>query len=375
MPSSNRTIPFFPIRPGSTGTATVSRRPALPCLTVEPRSRTGSSPRAELPGPSSLPRDIRPAESCKIVSHKFMPAISPMSRGDSPLGHPVQLLTISAWLLVIPSGRARETICHHEASSVQTKPERPGRISAGRARETIRHHEASCRPVQIHSARPYPGRPHSRDYLSPRGELPSGPVLSWSGPAEPLVGGHPGRPRSRDYLSPRGELPSSSRSTRPGRIPAGRARETIRHHEASCRPIQILSARQYLGRPHSRDYLSPRGEPLSHSRISHTVFNLELDCRHSTQACSSSSRRGPPGSSLLPPDAPPLIFEFAPSKHHPRSPFSQGSSPPAHRLESQGYPGAPNQTRISPLTPTLAEQPGPAARVLSYALRAADRGS
>ncbi len=124
MPSSNR-ISFFPIRPGSTGTATVSRRPALPCLTVEPRSRTGSSPRAELPGPSSLPRDIRPAESCKIVSHKFMPAISPMSRGDSPLGHPVQLLTISAWLLVIPSGRARETICHHEASSVQTKPERP----------------------------------------------------------------------------------------------------------------------------------------------------------------------------------------------------------------------------------------------------------
>ena len=285
MQSSNRTIPFFPIRPGSTGTATVSRRPALPCLTVEPRSRTGSSPRAELPGPSSLPRDIRPAESCKIVSHKFMPAISPMSRGDSPLGHPVQLLTISAWLLVIPSGRTRETICHHEASSVQTKPERPGRISAGRARETIRH------------------------------------------------------------------------------------------HEASCRPIQILSARPYLGRPHSRDYLSPRGEPLSHSRISHTVFNLELDCRHSTQACSSSSRRGPPGSSLLPPDAPPLIFEFAPSKHHPRSPFSQGSSPPAHRLESQGYPGAPNQTRISPLTPTLAEQPGPAARVLSYALRAADRGS
>ena len=116
MQSSNRTIPFFPIRPGSTGTATVSRRPALPCLTVEPRSRTGSSPRAELPGPSSLPRDIRPAESCKIVSHKFMPAISPMSRGDSPLGHPVQLLTISAWPLVIPSGRARETIRHHEAS-------------------------------------------------------------------------------------------------------------------------------------------------------------------------------------------------------------------------------------------------------------------
>ena len=182
MQSSNRTIPFFPIRPGSTGTATVSRRPALPCLTVEPRSRTGSSPRAELPGPSSLPRDIRPAESCKIVSHKFMPAISPMSRGDSPLGHPVQLLTISAWPLVIPSGRARET---------------------------IRHHEASCRPVQILSARPYPGRPHSRDYLSPRGELPSGPVLSWSGPAEPLVGGHPGRPRSRDYPSPRGELPSN----------------------------------------------------------------------------------------------------------------------------------------------------------------------
>ena len=238
MPSSNRTIPFFPIRPGSTGTATVSRRPALPCLTVEPRSRTGSSPRAELPGPSSLPRDIRPAESCKIVSHKFMPAISPMSRGDSPLGHPVQLLTISAWLLVIPSGRARETICHHEASSVQTKPERPGRISAGRARETIRHHEANCRPVQIHSARPYPGRPHSRDYLSPRGELPSGPVLSWSGPAEPLVGGHPGRPRSRDYPSPRGELPSSSRSTRPGRIPAGRTRETICHPEANNYPIQ-----------------------------------------------------------------------------------------------------------------------------------------
>ena len=300
MQSSNRTIPFFPIRPGSTGTATVSRRPALPCLTVEPRSRTGSSPRAELPGPSSLPRDIRPAESCKIVSHKFMPAISPMSRGDSPLGHPVQLLTISAWLLVIPSGRARETICHHEASSVQTKPERPGRISAGRARETIRHHEASCRPVQIHSARPYPGRPHSRDYLSPRGELPSGPVLSWSGPAEPLVGGHPGRPRSRDYPSPRGELPSSpdplgpavsrpaalarlsvttrraavgsgpimvrpgratgrwasrpaalarlsvttrraavqSRSYQPGSISAGRTRETICHPEANHYPIQ-----------------------------------------------------------------------------------------------------------------------------------------
>jgi hypothetical protein len=45
MQSSNRTIPFS-IRPGSTGTATVTRRPALPCLTVEPRSRTGSSPRA-----------------------------------------------------------------------------------------------------------------------------------------------------------------------------------------------------------------------------------------------------------------------------------------------------------------------------------------
>jgi hypothetical protein len=129
-------------------------------------------------------------------------------------------------------------------------------------------------------------------------------------------------------------------------IPAGRARETIRHHEASCRPVQIQSApgRPYPGRPHSRDYLSPRGEQLSHSRISYTVFNLELDCKHLTQACSSSSRRCPPGSSLLPPDASPLTFEFAPSKHHPRSPFSQVSSPPAHRLESQGYPGAPNQS-------------------------------
>jgi hypothetical protein len=43
------------------------------------------------------------------------------------------------------------------------------------------------------------------------------------------------------------------------------------------------------------------------------------------------------------------------------------------------YPARDDQTeertRISPLTPTLAEQPGPAARVLSYALRAADRGS
>jgi hypothetical protein len=231
-----------------------------------------------------------------------------MSRDDGPLGRPVQLLPIFAWPLVIPSGRARET---------------------------IRHHEASCRPVQIHSARPYPGRLHSPDYLSPRGELPSGPVLSWSGPAEPLVGGHLGRPRSRDY-------------------------PMIRHHEASCRPIQIHSARPYLGRPHSPDYPSPRGEQLSHSRISHTVFNLELDCRHSTQACSSSSRRGPPGSSLLPPDAPPLNFEFAPSKHHPRSPFSQGSSPPAHRLESQGYPGAPNQSCCGPKQ-LLAVQ-GPAGR-------------
>ena len=105
MPSSNRTIPFFPIRPGSTGTATVSRRPALPCLTVEPRSRTGSSPRAELPGPSSLPRDIRPAESCKIVSHKFMPAISPMSRGDSPLGHPADDLGLAASDPVRPRSR------------------------------------------------------------------------------------------------------------------------------------------------------------------------------------------------------------------------------------------------------------------------------
>ena len=183
MQSSNRTIPFFPIRPGSTGTATVSRRPALPCLTVEPRSRTGSSPRAELPGPSSLPRDIRPAESCKIVSHKFMPAISPMSRGDSPLGHPVQLLTISAWPLVIPSGRARETICPTRRAlsrlnpngpavsrpaalarlsvttrraAVQSRSTRPGRIPAGRTRETICHHEASCRRVRSYHG---PARP------------------------------------------------------------------------------------------------------------------------------------------------------------------------------------------------------------------------
>jgi hypothetical protein len=81
---------------------------------------------------------------------------------------------------------------------------------------------------------------------------------------------------------------------------------------------------------------------------------LELDCKQSAQACSSSSRRGPPGSSLLPPDAQPLIFEFAPSKHHPRSPFSQVSSPPAHRLESQGYPGALNQTDLNSAEQQLA---------------------
>ncbi len=71
-----------------------------------------------------------------------------MSRGDGPLGRPVQLLTISAWPLVILSGRARETIRHHEASSVQTKPERPGRISAGLTCETIGHNEANNYPIQ-----------------------------------------------------------------------------------------------------------------------------------------------------------------------------------------------------------------------------------
>jgi len=50
-------------------------------------------------------------------------------------------------------------------------------------------------------------------------------------------------------------------------------------------------------------------------------------------------------------------------------------SAPAHRLESQGYPGAPNQTRASPHTPTLAQSSGPATLVLNHALRAADSGS
>ena len=238
MQSSNRTIPFFPIRPGSTGTATVSRRPALPCLTVEPRSRTGSSPRAELPGPSSLPRDIRPAESCKIVSHKFMPAISPMSRGDSPLGHPVQLLTISAWLLVIPSSRARETICHHEASSVQTKPERPGRISAGRARETIRHHEASCRPVPDPLG-PAVSRPAALARLSVttrRAAVGSGPIMVRPGRA---TGRWASRPAALARLSVTTRRAAvQSRSYQPGSISAGRTRETICHPEANHYPIQ-----------------------------------------------------------------------------------------------------------------------------------------
>ena len=103
-------------------------------------------------------------------------AISPMSRGDSPLGRPVQLLTISAWPLVIPSGRARETIRHHEASCRPVPDPLGPAVSrpAALARLSVTTRRAAVQ-FQIHSARPYPGRPRSRDYPSPRGELPSNP--------------------------------------------------------------------------------------------------------------------------------------------------------------------------------------------------------
>jgi hypothetical protein len=91
---------FDPARIDGHGHSYTSARITVPYRGASKSYRFVSPCRAS--GPSSLPRDIRPAESCNIVSHKFMPAISPMSRGDGPLGRPVQLLTISAWPLVIP---------------------------------------------------------------------------------------------------------------------------------------------------------------------------------------------------------------------------------------------------------------------------------
>jgi hypothetical protein len=167
-----------------------------------------------------------------------MPAISPMSHGDGPLGRPVQLLTISAWPLVIPSGRARETICHHEARSGADE------------------HRPADRD---------PGRPRSRDYRSPRGELPSspdplGPAVArpaalarpsvttrraavGSGPIMARPGRATGRWASRPAALARLSVTTrraavQSRSTQPGRISAGSTRETICNHEANNFPIQ-----------------------------------------------------------------------------------------------------------------------------------------
>jgi hypothetical protein len=123
-----------------------------------------------------------------------------MSRDDGPLGRPVQLLTISAWPLVTPSGRARETIRHH------CDPVRPRSRDYPSPRGK---QPSSPDPIGPAVSRPAALARLSVTTVTPRGELPSDPVLSWSGPAEPLVGGHPGLPRSRDYPSPRGELPSS----------------------------------------------------------------------------------------------------------------------------------------------------------------------
>ena len=101
---------------------------------------------------------------------------------------------------------------------------------------------------------------------------------------------------------------------------------------------------------------------------------LYLICKHLHSHATIMMSRSPGRTAAsLEVEAPPP--ELARSDRAQFDVTSRIASSPAHHLESQGYPGAPNQTRVSTQAPTLEELSGPTARVLSLALRAADRWS